>query len=1349
MKSKTRILAFIMTLCMLIGILPVTVSAGSSVFVGSYSTSKFQEAPFNEGTWRYDSANSTLYLNGYRSSDNSTGDMAPNDSNQVIRNIYSDGDLTIVCKGDNNLQVGSGEFYVTGIHVRGTLTIKGDGTLTINGGKGSSYYGYAKSTGIVTGGNCIIEGNVKVNINLPELTTGQQFGIRAGTSGSREVRINDNAELTIKNGDVEDGDSYGIQGKCCMYGGKLDIEDGKVTDGYGRPVTGGLCMWDGTAHLKSYDTSPMVNAINYSSPVIQVAEKRDGTLTDYPNSAYAFMQESKNYQHIYVGSEKYVGPVAIDGVRLFIPSPNTGMTKDSENQRITLITKGSASIVKKEWTGTFSPSGNFCLGDYTCKITLKPKEGYKFTKDTTAHIAIKAFRDKKSVRYTAFSKADDVTLNNDGTLTVTVKYKLTGTDGVRLPVLVAGRRKVSEQLAAILAALWASESSSGTSNRSVDVTSLRYNSTTTALSDDFKTTEVVKTTEIAKTTDNNGLDGYKTTEIVKTTEPTEYYVDDFGAFWEVTKTTDEVKTTDTDGKTTLKTTETVKTTSTEQCSDPTGDPGAMIRTTEEIKTTEVGKTTLGEDGKTTSEVKTTETLKTTGKIEYPTHAEEIEGTETLKTTEILRTTEPTKTTEEVKTTDEGKTTLKTTEEFKTTDVLLKTTEDGNTTEDGKTTLKTTDVVKTTEEIFKTTDNGKTTLKTTETTKTTEDFKTTGELKTTTEVKTTDEFGKTTWKTTEVFTDANGGKTTKTTDVVKTTEDGKTTLKTTREIKDRGDYVVAKFEHSKTTDAEGKTTDEFLKTTDVYDDKTTEITKTTRDGKEIIKTTVNGQEVNNTFKAVPVLMNLPTADPDALDEDAYNVQIALEPMYDPAEGETTTVYWAGNEDGYNYEWGQFIEWNYVNCEILDYVNLSVKAASVNRSVTEMPHTSVLSSNAEVSVSEKWTNKSGAEVAGFLPGKTYFHAIAVERLDNQDWDTDTSITINGSAVNVLETADADELRAAASRTCEPAAAVLGKAIVIVEAVAIPRRQIAFTKETTFELASPVTVDMVNTFESLEDTSTIVTDWADDEEIEVGYRWFKTTKTTDDGKTTKTTEPVAAGKTTLTLNDLRAGKTTIPSIRLKTTKTTAPVLFAAENSEEIPAIDVTVNPGDEISLELTIDGITVQSLSVPVEAEGAVTGDYKISGTISNASAGMVYLYEADAGEKKQCLAEAAFTNGSYEFTGVLSGEYIVVVQANAYEGSVEAKVTVDGDDVEKDFELQLTKLPSVTITGKVDSYGEDAEIRVVLASASAESTFVTQVYTIEANAEDDVYEFADVPTGTYTITVSKPNHVTRTYTVQVVE
>ena len=266
MKSKTRILAFIMTLCMLIGILPVTVAAASGVIVGSYSVSKFSKDPWG-GTWEYESSTNTLYLNGYSSGDTSTGDMAPNDSNQVIRNIYSDGDLTIVCKGDNKLRVGSGEFYVTGIHVRGTLTIKGDGTLTIDGGKGSSYYGYAKSTGIVTGGNCIIEGNVKVNINLPELTTGQQFGIRAGTSGSREVRINDNAELTIKNGNVEDGDSYGIQGKCCMYGGKLDIEDGKVTHGYGRTVTGGLFMWDGTAHLKSYDTSPMVNAINYSSQI--------------------------------------------------------------------------------------------------------------------------------------------------------------------------------------------------------------------------------------------------------------------------------------------------------------------------------------------------------------------------------------------------------------------------------------------------------------------------------------------------------------------------------------------------------------------------------------------------------------------------------------------------------------------------------------------------------------------------------------------------------------------------------------------------------------------------------------------------------------------------------------------------------------------------------------------------------------------------------------------------------------------------------------------------------------------------------------------------------------------------
>ncbi|MBE6756638.1 MAG: hypothetical protein E7555_09300, partial [Ruminococcaceae bacterium] len=76
--------------------------------------------------------------------------------------------------------------------------------------------------------------------------------------------------------------------------------------------------------------------------------------------------------------------------------------------------------------------------------------------------------------------------------------------------------------------------------------------------------------------------------------------------------------------------------------------------------------------------------------------------------------------------------------------------------------------------------------------------------------------------------------------------------------------------------------------------------------------------------------------------------------------------------------------------------------------------------------------------------------------------------------------------------------------------------------------------------------------------------------------------------------------------------------------------------------------------------------------------------------------------------------------------------------------LGEIPGVTVSGMVTSFGEESEKTTVQLFPSGSGT---PAFSVTLTGTHAMYSFTGVEAGTYTMKVSKANHVTREYTVVV--
>ena len=168
----------------------------------------------------------------------------------ITGGIVCKGTATIILVGTNSV---SGATNKAGIEIGGsgtTLTIKGDGSLTANGGSQSAGIGLSRAWDVDTaGGDIVIEGG---NITA----TGDNYGAGIGTGvswGSSSDKTATIGNITIKGGTVR-----AIGGTNQSYPGSGIGKGGAYA--YGHAVVGTITIYDG---IDKVDASSISESVTY------------------------------------------------------------------------------------------------------------------------------------------------------------------------------------------------------------------------------------------------------------------------------------------------------------------------------------------------------------------------------------------------------------------------------------------------------------------------------------------------------------------------------------------------------------------------------------------------------------------------------------------------------------------------------------------------------------------------------------------------------------------------------------------------------------------------------------------------------------------------------------------------------------------------------------------------------------------------------------------------------------------------------------------------------------------------------------------------------------------------------
>ena len=201
---------------------------------------------------------------------------------------------------------------------------------------------------------------------------------------------------------------------------------------------------------------------------------------------------------------------------------------------------------------------------------------------------------------------------------------------------------------------------------------------------------------------------------------------------------------------------------------------------------------------------------------------------------------------------------------------------------------------------------------------------------------------------------------------------------------------------------------------------------------------------------------------------------------------------------------------------------------------------------------------------------------------------------------------------------------------------------------------------------------------------------------------------------------------------------------------SITVTCTAYDQKS----VDSVTLsetEAVTVDVELVKTIYGS--ITGTVTDAASesavadAKVVLYSGSGIMRTRVDSAVTEEEGTYSFDSVTLGTYSITVTCETYDQKTDS-VTID-DESAKTVDIALDKTVYSTVTGTItDSTDGEAlsEAKVVLYSGSG---FLRTRVDSTVTEEEGTYSFESIPTGTYSITVTRDDFFSKTDSVTITD
>ena len=237
--KKTRWLACLLSLLLLVGLLPTTALAANESEYGLWVngtavTADNAENVLGNDTVSYNAETKTLTLNGA-----TINTPNPTEASSVYSSgIYAEGNINIILSGNNSINISSGQI-VAGIHANGVINISGVGSLNVTV-SGASIEARAISTGYTAD-----EAGVVINSGTINVKASGERGIYAVYLDDSYGTAPPNRYFQINGGTVELGAESTVPSSCWATNTKPDFSK---YEGYSAAAI--LNSWE---ELQAYD----------------------------------------------------------------------------------------------------------------------------------------------------------------------------------------------------------------------------------------------------------------------------------------------------------------------------------------------------------------------------------------------------------------------------------------------------------------------------------------------------------------------------------------------------------------------------------------------------------------------------------------------------------------------------------------------------------------------------------------------------------------------------------------------------------------------------------------------------------------------------------------------------------------------------------------------------------------------------------------------------------------------------------------------------------------------------------------------------------------------------------------
>ena len=265
----------------------------------------------------------------------------------ITGGIVCDGSATITLAGTNSV---TGAYLKAGIQIGGsgtTLTIKGDGSLTANGGSQSAGIGLSRAWDVdATGGNIVIEsGNITA--------TGDDYGAGIGTGvswGNTSDKTATIGNITIKGGTVRaiGGTNQFTPGSGIGKGGAY---------AYGHAVAGTITIYDG---IDMVDASSISESVTYMHDETDVTANASNyfTITEDGNHRIIVPKDDTDYT-ITIANDIEHGTLTGAATAKYMEKVTITATPDLGYRLIKLVVKDAQNNDVATTGNTFlMPKGN-------------------------------------------------------------------------------------------------------------------------------------------------------------------------------------------------------------------------------------------------------------------------------------------------------------------------------------------------------------------------------------------------------------------------------------------------------------------------------------------------------------------------------------------------------------------------------------------------------------------------------------------------------------------------------------------------------------------------------------------------------------------------------------------------------------------------------------------------------------------------------------------------------------------------------------------------------------------------------------------------------------------------------